>query len=386
MSETSQERTEEPTARRLSKAREEGQVARSTEAPAAAVVISALLVMLLSGSWMIQRLSGQFASGFVFDRKTLDKPLMLPAFFADQIFSGLMVVMPVMLVTLLMAIIATIATGGLHFSGAAAAPKMSKLNPMAGLKRMFGTHAAVELAKAILKFTLVGAALWASIQSRMDDIMRIGGMALEPALTLAGVLLLQSALAVSLALVVIALIDVPWQRHSFIKRLRMTRQEIKDEMKDSEGRPEVKAHIRRRQREMANSRMMARVKDADVIITNPEHFAVALEYDPTGDGAPILVAKGSDFMAAQIREEAARHGIHLFPAPELARALYFTTEAERPIPEALYHAVAQVIAYVFSLEGAQPGRGGMRRPSPKVPKDMRFDADGRPLEAAAAPA
>jgi flagellar biosynthetic protein FlhB len=196
---------------------------------------------------------------------------------------------------------------------------------------------------------------------------------------LAGRLTLESALAVSLALALIAVIDVPWQRHSFTKRMRMTRQEVKDEMKETEGRPEVKAHIRRRQREMAGARMMQRVKDADVVITNPEHFAVALEYDPSNDGAPIVVAKGSDFMAAQIREEAARRGIHLFPAPELARALYFTTEPERPVPEALYHAVAQVIAYVFSLEGAQPGRGPLNRPYPRVPPDMLFDPAGHRL-------
>jgi flagellar biosynthetic protein FlhB len=172
------------------------------------------------------------------------------------------------------------------------------------------------------------------------------------------------------------MIDVPWQKYSFTKRMRMTRQEVKDEMKEMEGSPEVKGYIRRRQREMANARMMQRVKDADVVITNPEHFAVALEYDPNGDGAPIVVAKGSDFMAAQIREEAAKCGVHLFPAPELARALYFTTEAEEQVPEALYLAVAQVIAYVFSLAQVRPGVEPMPRPQPKVPASMRFNAKG----------
>ncbi len=384
MSDTSQERTEEPTARRLKKAHEEGQFARSPEAPAAAVVMSALLVLMMSGGWIIHRLTDQFASGFVFDRKTLDKPLLLASFFGDQVLLGFVVVLPVMMATVVMAVAASGLTGGFQFSAAAAAPKFAKLNPMAGFKRMFGSHAAVELVKALMKFLLVGAALWASVALRMKEIALIGEMALEPALALAGKVIVESAVAVSLALILIAMIDVPWQRHSYFKRLRMTRQEIKDEMKDAEGRPEVKAHIRRRQREMANARMIQRVKDADVVITNPEHFAVALEYDPTSDGAPILVAKGGDFMAAQIREEAARHGVHLFPAPELARALYFTTEAEQPIPEALYHAVAQVIAYVFSLEGAQPGRAGMTRPVLKVPPSMRFDADGRRFEDATA--
>jgi flagellar biosynthetic protein FlhB len=182
---------------------------------------------------------------------------------------------------------------------------------------------------------------------------------------------------VTLSLIVIAGIDVPWQKHEFMKRMRMTKQEIKDEYKDIEGRPEVKAQIRRRQREMSNQRMMANVKDADVVITNPSHFAVALAYDPTGDGAPTLVAKGADLIAARIREEANTHGVHIFEAPPLARALYYTTEVDRSIPEGLYVAVAQVIAYVFSLGTVTPGKPGMARPNPEVPADMHFDENGR---------
>jgi flagellar biosynthetic protein FlhB len=159
--------------------------------------------------------------------------------------------------------------------------------------------------------------------------------------------------------------------------MRMTKQEIKDEMKDMEGRPEVKAQIRQRQREMATARMMQKVKDADVVITNPEHFAVALSYDPTGDGAPILLAKGSDHIARVIREEAAKHGVEIFNAPPLARALYFSTKIDHPVPEALYLAVAQVIAYVFSLADIRPGVQPMMRPSPKVPPSMQFDVDGK---------
>lgn len=375
-----QDRTEEPTARRLQKARDEGQVARSTELPAAAVVISALLVVALTGPWMASRIVSHFIAGLRFDRKTLEQPLLMPTAFFDQVAQAMVLIAPIMGITLVMAILGSAFTGGFLFSGAAAAPKGEKLNILKGLKRIFGTHALIELTKALLKCVLVGAAVWLSVSLRMDDLMLIGEMPLEPALALAGRITIESALAVSLALALIAVIDVPWQKHSFTKRMRMTRQEVKDEMKEMEGSPEVKGYIRRRQREMANARMMQRVKDADVVITNPEHFAVALEYDPAGDGAPIVVAKGSDFMAAKIREEAGKQGIHLFQAPELARALYFTTEPEQPVPEALYHAVAQVIAYVFSLEGAQPGRGGMRRPSPVVPPAMRFDASGQPME------
>lgn len=233
---SAQERTEEPTARRLSKAREEGQVARSTEAPAAAVVIGALLVLMLAGSWMIDRLATHFASGFSFDRKTLDTPSLMLGAFGHQLFNGFLVVLPVMGITVVMAIVAAGLSGGFLFAPAAAAPKVTKLSLIAGFKRMFGAHALVELGKAFVKCLLVGGALWFSLSLRMQDILRIGEMALEPALALAGTLLLQSALTVAMALALIALFDVPWQRHTFKKRLRMTRQEIKDEMKDIEGR------------------------------------------------------------------------------------------------------------------------------------------------------
>jgi flagellar biosynthetic protein FlhB len=245
------------------------------------------------------------------------------------------------------------------------------------MKRMFGSRAFMELGKSILKFSLVTTVLWLLISRQLDQLMQMGQMGLEPALTAAGIMIGESALWLSLSLLVIALLDAPYQRYAFMKRMRMTKQEIKDEMKDMEGRPEVKAQIRQRQREMATARMMQKVKDADVVITNPEHFAVALSYDPTGDGAPILLAKGSDHIARVIREEAAKHGVEIFNAPPLARALYFSTKIDHPVPEALYLAVAQVIAYVFSLADIRPGVQPMMRPSPKVPPSMQFDVDGK---------
>ena len=173
------------------------------------------------------------------------------------------------------------------------------------------------------------------------------------------------------------MIDVPFQLWQHKKKMRMTKQEIKDEMKNSEGNPEIKAQIRRRQREMSNARMIDSVKDADVVITNPEHFAVALSYDPVGDSAPILLAKGADEIAARIREEAKKHGIEIFQAAPLARALYFTTEVDRPVPEDLYYAVAQVIAYVFNLASIRPGAAPVQKPQPKVPETMQFDTNGK---------
>lgn len=380
MSESADDKTEEPTAQKLKKARDDGQVARSTELPAAVIVIGSFVVLMLTGGWLVNRLATVFAQGFVFDRKLIEKPLLLPAHFGEHLLSAFVLVLPVIAFTMLAAIVASGMTGGYLFSLKAVMPKGSKLNPISGLKRIFGAHAAVELGKAVLKFTLVAGVLWWSLLGNMDALVKIGQMGLEPALSAAGGMILQSALWVALTLAVIAMIDVPWQKHSFTKRMRMTKQEVKDEFKQMEGSPEVKAQIRRRQREMANSRMMERVKDADVVITNPEHFAVALEYDPTGDGAPIMVAKGSDHMAALIRAEAQTHGIHLFEAAPLARAIYFTTEVEQQVPEDLYHAVAQVIAYVFSLEAASPMNPPRPKPQVKVPSSMQFSPDGKRAE------
>ena len=374
---SSAEQTEDPTARKLRNARDEGQVARSVELPAAAVTIGAILTLFFMGGYWIKQMAEIFASGFKFDRKTMDNPDLMVTAFAHQIGEAFLLIVPVLLVTAIMAILSSGATGGYLFSLKSTLPKFSKLSLLSGFKRMFGTNAAVELIKAILKFSLVSIVLWALVSRQMDKMMQLGQMAIEPALAAAGWMIAESALWLSLSLLVIALIDAPYQKYSFIKRMRMTKQEVKDEMKDMEGRPEVKQQIRRRQREMANNRMIQKVQDADVVITNPEHFAVALSYDPTGDGAPILLAKGSDYMAARIREEAEKHGVEIFAAPPLARALYFSTEADQPVPESLYLAVAQVIAYVFSLADVRPGVAPMLKPQPKVPASMLFDADGK---------
>ncbi|MCX7216340.1 MAG: flagellar biosynthesis protein FlhB [Burkholderiales bacterium] len=376
-----QEKTEEPTSRKLEKAREEGQVARSTELPAASVTIAALGMLYLTGDTLIHKMAEAFVSGFNFDRKLVHSPNLLPAIFGHEVLESFILVAPLMLLTITIAIASSGATGGFLFSTKAIAPKGSKLNPLNGLKRMFGTKALVELVKALLKFGLVAGVVTWVLYDNVSTLNNIGKMAFEPAMAVAGELLAKSALIMACALILIAAIDVPFQRWEFMKSMRMSIQDIKDEMKDMEGRPEVKAQIRRRQREMANRRMIDNVKDADVVITNPEHFAVALSYDPNGDSAPVLLAKGTDEVAARIRAEAEKHGIEIFRAPPLARALYFTTDLDQPVPEDLYYAVAQVIAYVFNLASIRPGAPPLQRPQPKVPKNMQFDSNGQLEEA-----
>ena len=377
MSESSEEKTEEPTSRRLQKAREEGQVARSPELPAAAVTIAALAMILITGNMLISKLAEAFSSGFNFDRKLVHSSNLLPAIFAHELLDSFLLIAPLLLLTAAVAIASSGATGGFLFEMGSVAPKFSKINPLNGLKRMFGVKAAVEVGKALLKFTLVSCAVAWVLIDNVGTLNKISRMALEPGLSVAGELLTRSSLIMACALAVIAMIDVPFQRWQFNKQMRMTKQEVKDEMKDMEGRPEIKAQIRRRQREMSNARMMDGVKNADVVITNPEHFAVALAYDPNGDSAPILLAKGADAVAARIREEAQKHGVEIFQAAPLARALYFTTEVNHQVPEDLYYAVAQVIAYVFNLASIRPGGAPVQRPQTTVPPNMQFDADGR---------
>ena len=376
MADDSAERTEEPTAQRLKKAREEGQIARSVELSTAAILVTATLFFSLTGSYVFHRLGGLFTSQLQFDRKVMDKAELLPAIFFQSVVDGYSLILPVMILLAVVAVISTVLSGGLVFSLGMLAPNFGKLNPMSGLSRMFGTRALIELGKSILKFALITLILWNSVSNNIDDLVTLNRLDLGTAVQHAGTMILDACFWMSMGLVLIALFDVPLQQYQVNKKLKMTRQEIKDEMKNSEGRPEVKATIRRRQREMANNRMMSKVKDADVVITNPQHFAVALSYDPNADGAPTLIAKGTDDLAHRIRDLAKEEGVYIFEAPELARALYFTTKLDAPIHEALYHAVAQVIAYVFSLNQSYAPGESFVKPTLRIPDNMRYDENG----------
>lgn len=373
------ERTEEPTSRRLSKAREEGQIARSQELSAAAGVIVVMAFLYFFGSSLLGGFTALYIQAFSFDFRAMDTPSLLPALFAKFLLHTLLVTVPLFALTVFIGVSSSIAMGGFNFTWKAIEPKFDKLNPLNGLKRMFGLDAVVNLMKAVLKFSVVALGLYWVLSYQLEQYLSLASMSFEPAMARAGDLLAEAALLISLGLLLIAAIDVPYQKFQFMEKMRMTKQEIKDEMKDTEGSPEVKSQIRRRQREMAASRMIDKVKDADVVVTNPEHFAVALAYDPSGDDAPIVLAKGADHLAFRIREAAKKNGVEIFSAPPLARALYFTCELDRPIHHELYYAVAQVIAYVFGLQGLKPGTRRPQRPDPSLPKSMMFDSAGRAI-------
>lgn len=286
-------------------------------------------------------------------------------------------VIPVFVLAIVAAIGSATALGGFVFSAKAFAPKASKLNPIKGMSRIFGLKALVELSKALLKFSLVAGIGGSYLYFNFDTIMSVGDMPIDRAIAQSVETVLLGALVATVALVLIALIDVPYQRYEFIKKLKMTKQEIKDEMKDIEGQPEVRQRIRAKQREMAQQRQLDDVPSADVVVTNPQHFAVALVYEMDKEEAPRVVAKGKNFMAKKIRERAGENSVEIFEAPLLARALYFTSDVGMYIPHGLFHAVAQVIAYVYSLNSVAPDGQKMTKPKPKVPEELIFDESGR---------
>ena len=273
------------------------------------------------------------------------------------------------------AMIGAAGVGGVNFSVEAAMPKFSKLNPLSGIKRMFGLQSWVELVKSMLKVLLVAGVAFYLVDASKSDLFQLSLDVFPQNLFHALDILLNFVLLISCSLLVVVAIDVPFQIWQHAEKLKMTKQEIKDEYKDTEGKPEVKGRIRMLQREAAQRRMMADIPQADVIITNPEHFSVALRYKQETDRAPVVVAKGGDFLALKIREVAREHDIMIVPAPPLARALYHTTELEQEIPDGLFMAVAQVLAYVFQLK--QYRRKGGERPVLKedklpIPPDMRY--------------
>jgi flagellar biosynthetic protein FlhB len=370
------EKTEEPTAKRLEKAREDGQVVRSQELSVAMMMIGVAGFMYIFGGALILQLSEVFAAGFIFDRKDIFSDNLLPATFGAQALDAMLVAVPIFALAIVLAFGASGLLGGFNFSMKAAAPKASKINPLSGLKRIFGTKALVDLTKALVKFGLVAAVLYLVVSSRFEQLIGLGFMDIQLAMRGAGEIIGGGVVLVTLTLIIAAAIDVPYQLYEHSQKMKMTKQEVKDEFKDTEGRPEVKAQIRRKQREMAMGQMMDAVGDADVIIVNPEHFAVALSYDPSSSGAPTVVAKGVDFLAQGIRERAGDNAVPVFLSPTLARALYFTTDVNQSIPESLYYAVAQVIAYVFSLNSLGRGAAVAEKPNPEVPKGMRYNPDG----------
>jgi flagellar biosynthetic protein FlhB len=360
------EKTEQASPKRLEKAREEGDVPRSRELATVTVLFTAGMGILVMGEHLNQALKTSMRAGLKFDRATAFDPIVLLMKTADSIYSLLLAFTPLALVIISVAIAAPVIIGGWVFSGKAFVPQFGRLNPMKGLGNIVSKNAAVELIKSIAKTAVVATVAYIVISHDMEPILSLSLLPLKTSISQVNDLMLMGFLSIVSALVFIAAIDVPYQLYHYAEKLKMTKEEVRQESKESEGNPEIKARVRQMQREMAKRRMMSEIPKADVVITNPTHYAVAIKYQDEGMRAPIVVAKGADAVALKIREIAADNNVLIMESPKLARALYAHTELGNEIPEALYSAVAEVLAYVFQMRIFRRD-GGFR---PEVPNAL----------------
>jgi len=373
------ERTEPASPRRLEQAREEGDVPRSRELATCAVLIAACAGFWLLGDSLVKQMNHMLVSGLSFERARAFDENVLFNHIGSSIIDGLIAFSPVAGILMIAALGSPVLVGGWLFSAKALQPNFGRMNPISGLGNMFSANAGVELVKAIAKTVLVGIIAWVVISHQLTAVLGLGVEPVKSGSAHLGHLMLMSFVYISCGLLVIAMIDAPYQVWHYAEKLKMTREELRQEAKESDGNPEIKAKIRQQQREMARRRMMTEIPKADVVVTNPTHFAVALKYVDGGKGAPKVVAKGVDEVAAKIRAIAAENNVPLLEAPPLARALYKHTELGDEIPEALYTAVAEVLAYVYQLRTYRK-RGGNR---PKMPNVIEVPPQLDPLNPAA---
>jgi flagellar biosynthetic protein FlhB len=355
--EKGQEKTEQPTEKRINDAREKGQVPRSKEFTTVIVLMAGAVAMMFLGTNLVESVANVMEKAFTLTRKEIFDPVAMTHLMIHSLeiiafdlgmFFGL---------TILASLIAPASIGGWNFSAQAMAPKLERLDPLKGLKRILGPQGLIELVKALGKFILVGTISVLVLWSLRDQLLTLGMQEVTVAMASLGELVLWVFLVISSSLLLIAAIDVPFQHWNHNRQLKMTKQELKDESKETDGNPEVKGRIRRMQVELSQQRMMQEVPDADVIITNPTHYTIALRYNQTGDGAPYVVARGADLIAQQIRRVGEANEVPILSAPPLTRAIYFSTELGEEIPSGLYIAVAQILAFVFQLRRYN-NRGG----------------------------
>jgi len=381
-SEDNDDKTESPTAQRLQKAREEGQIPRSKELTSVLIMLVGVCILWFGGASFGHRLSSVLSSGLRFDHKIISDQNLILGQIIIMLKTALIGMLPLLVGVVIIALVAPVMLGGLVFSTKTLAFKFSKLNPISGIGRLFSAQVGAELVKALMKALLMGGVAGLFLWQHWPEMMRLMSespmTAMASAMNLAGL----CALLVSLSIIPMVGFDVFWQIYSHLKKLRMSRQDIRDEFKQSEGDPHVKGRIRQMQRSAARRRMMADVPKADVIVTNPTHYSVALQYDENKMSAPKVVAKGAGAVALRIREIGTENRVPILEAPPLARALYRHAEIGQQIPGQLYAAVAEVLAWVWQLKRWRLS-GGQRPVKPEnlpVPEALDFlkekDTDG----------
>ena len=368
------ERTEAPSSRRLEKAREEGQIPQSRELMAFTVMAASLAGFWILGGWLTRQAGNIVRQGLSFSRNDVFDPSLMSVNFVTLSWNGLLLMAPLFLLAIAAALATPFALGGWVLSTKALTPNFDRLNPVSGIKRLFSWNSIGELVKAILKATLIGAIIVWVVHYQQEELFALIGQSIQPAIGAFGHMVLFAGTALVVGLALIAAIDVPFQLWRYYHGLRMTKEEVRQEMKEMDGDPHLKARIRSQQREMARKRMMSEIPKADVVVTNPTHFAIALKYDRETMQAPVVVAKGMNLLAGKIRELAQAHQIPVVEAPPLARALYRHTELGDQIPATLYTAVAEIMAYVYQLNhymaAASAGQAMPTPPSIVVPAHM----------------
>lgn len=368
------ERTEPASPRRLEKAREEGQVPRSQELTTFTLLMVASGGLWVIGSLIIQKLSIMLENGLQIEREIIFNPaLLLPRLF-QLALDGLLAITPLLGGLVVVALVSPMLLSGWLFSTKALIPDFKRLNPANGFKRIFSSRGLVELVKAIAKAGVIGGVAAGIIWNHKQDVLDLISMPLDVSLPGMGRLIGMTFMLIVGAMLLLVVIDVPFQLWNHARQLRMSKEDLRKEAKEDEGDPQVKARIRSMQRAIARRRMMAEVPKADVVITNPTHYAVALKYQDRSMRAPKVVAKGSQLIATRIRELAAEHHIPILEIPPLARALYHHVELEEEIPETLYTAVAHVLAYVFQLKRYQTVGGAAPQLSSAITVPAELDS------------
>jgi flagellar biosynthetic protein FlhB len=358
MSSSTQDKTEKATPKREREARKKGQVARSRELSTALVVGVSVIGLIALGHKLAGQGMALMRESLSFDPRLLEDPGRIIGMLFLRLSDALIAIAPLLGASLLAALIAPALIGGWNFSAQAFQPQFSRINPLKGLARMVSMTALVELGKSLLKFSVIGAVGWFYIWGHRDELMKLATIDISAAIAQSLSLALWCVVWMTGALMLVAMVDAPYQWWKHNKEMRMTKKEVRDEMKESDGRPEVKAKIRQLQHQMARARMMDKVPTADVVITNPTHYAVAIKYSAGKMRAPVVVAKGAGVIAAAIRELATQNKVPLVSAPPLARALYRSVELDKEIPSQLYKSVAAVLTYLYQL------RNGTLRTSP----------------------
>ncbi|WP_282066481.1 flagellar biosynthesis protein FlhB [Vibrio rotiferianus] len=370
---SSQDKTEKASPQKVKKARQEGQIPRAKEFTTAVIFLAVALYFYSQLSNIWQSMTGVFRYNMALTKDDLASPNQMVEQIGQSLAMIIEMLVPMFAVIIIVTVASTLVLGGWMFRPANILPKLSKLNPLSGIKRMCSTRSLVELIKSTLKVTVIFAVLYGYLDNHLQPLLGMQSLPLNQGVTMIMSILFEGLLLMGFALLIFGVIDIPYQRWEHLKELKMTKQELKEEFKNNEGRPEVKQRIRQIQQQFARRKIDKMVPTADVVITNPTHYAVALKYDMSLSEAPFVVAKGVDETAMHIQRIARENQVEIINSPPLTRSIYYTTAIEQAIPSQLYIAVAHILTYVLQLKAFRKGSGKKPHPLPifSIPKHLQ---------------